>query len=102
MDAGALLALLEPYHITDRALLRAKRDAQTRRDEASCAALVRAMQRYFGSMEQETVAHLAALERRFDDLYQRQYNLQAERGVAERRLAGSRSVLAALDGKAAR
>lgn len=96
MDAGALLALLEPYHITDRGLLRAKREAERRGDASSCAALEHAIRRYFASLERETLAHLSGLERKFDDLYQRQYNLQAERGVAERRLQGARSVLAAL------
>ncbi len=97
MDVGALLALLEPHHITDRGLLRARRQAERRADAASRGALEKAIRRYFASMERESVAHLASLERKFDDLYQRQYNLQAERGVAERRLHGARAVIAALD-----
>lgn len=95
--ASELLALLEGFHISDRALLRA-RDRVLRGEGAQAeTALREALRRYFGTLEREAVEHLKHIDRKLDDLYQRQYNLQAERGVAERRLAGARRVLRALD-----
>ena len=63
------------------------------------AALQKEMRRYFGEVAAESASQLGALDRRLDDLYQRQYNAQAERNVAQRRLEGARAVLAAIDGK---
>ena len=40
---------------------------------------------------------MAEVDRRLDDMYQRQFNLTAERAVAQRRLDGARDVLRALD-----
>lgn len=96
-DLEGLLALIDEFHITDRALVRA-RDA-VRRDDGPAAveALRRAAAKYFGDMATETERHLTEIDRKLDDLYQRQYNLQAERGVAERRLSGARRVLRSLD-----
>lgn len=95
-DVGALLELLSGYHITDRALVRARDTARASGDAAAEAALRREMRRYFTAVERESRAQLTALDARLDDLYQRQYNLQAERSVTERRMLGARSVLGAL------
>ena len=95
-DAAALFAILEAHHITDRALLRA-RDRAKQGDAGAEDALRREMRRYFGAVERESAALLAALDRKLDDLYQRQYNLQAERSVAQRRLAGARGARAAAE-----
>ena len=97
-SAGELLALLDAHHITDRALLRARDRVRSESDDPrTLAALHKEMRRYFGGVAAESVSQLGALERRLDDLYQRQYNAQAERSVAQRRLEGARTVLAALD-----
>ena len=97
-DGGELLAMLDGFHITDRALLRCRDRVRASHDGAAVAALEKEMRRYFGGMERESERHLRSIDAKLDDLYQRQYNLTAERGVAERRLSGARSVLAALRG----
>ena len=94
----ALLALVDDFHITDRALVRARERLRAgAADAAAVEALRRAVAKYFGDMAAESEHDLGAIDRRLDDLYQRQYNLQAERGVAERRLIGAKRVLEALD-----
>jgi len=97
-----LLALVDEFHITDRALVRARERVRAGAVDASAIeALRRAVAKYFRDMAAESEHDLGAIDRKLDDLYQRQYNLQAERGVAERRLSGARRVLAALDAASA-
>jgi hypothetical protein len=92
----ALLALVDAFHVTDRALLRARDRVRREGTAAADAEFRRQAERYFGSLEHEAGAHVTDIDRKLDDLYQRQYNLQAERGVAQRRLDAARGVLAAL------
>lgn len=95
--ADELVALLDRFHITDKALVRSRERARSAHGDArATAALKREMQRYFSAVARESTAQLAALDRRLDDLYQRQYNAQAERSVAQRRLEAARGVLDAL------
>ena len=96
-DADRLLALLDGFHITDRALVRTRERARDAADAQAAAALRKEMRRYFVGVERESASHLSSIDAKLDELYQRQYNLQAERGVAERRLLGARKVLASLD-----
>ena len=96
--ADRLLAMLDGFHITDRALVRSRDRARVARDAASAQALEREMRRYFSAVERESASQLSSIDVKLDEAYQRQYNLQAERGVAERRLAGARGILSALDG----
>ena len=97
----ALLALVDEFHITDRALVRARdRLRAGATDPSSVEALRRAVAKYFRDMAAESEHDVVAIDRKLDDLYQRQYNLQAERGVAERRLSGAKRVLEALDAAA--
>jgi hypothetical protein len=96
-DSERLIALLENFHITDRALLRRRDKARASGDAGSAAALKQEMRRYFGALEREALSHLSSIDGKLDELYQRQYNLQAEHGVAQRRLTGARKVLAALE-----
>jgi hypothetical protein len=100
-DPQRLIALLEGFHITDRALVRTRERARTSPGTPSAAALKREMLRYFAAVEREATSHMSSIDAKLDDLYQRQYNLHAERAVAERRLLGARKVLAALDMAAA-
>jgi hypothetical protein len=95
-DSERLIALLESFHITDRSLLRWRDKARVSGDPGAAAALKREMRRYFGALEREALAQVSSLDGKLDELYQRQYNLQAEHAVAQRRLSGSRKVLAAL------
>ena len=97
--ADDLLAMLDAFHITDRALVRVRDRARSASDDPRMlAALHKEMRRYFNAVAAESSSQLTALERRLDDLYQRQFNAQAERSVVQRRLDGARAVLAALDG----
>jgi hypothetical protein len=97
MKLTSLLALIDEYHITDRRLARARErvarapSAQHERD------LRREARRYFSALEREAKADLADVDRMLDDVYQRQYNLHAERAVLVRRLEGAAKITAALD-----
>jgi Lon protease-like protein len=95
-SGAALTALVDAFHITDRSLLRARERVRVQATADTQAEFRRHALRYFRALEREARHHLADLDRKLDELYQRQYNLQAERGVAQRRLAGAQNVLSAL------
>lgn len=95
-DAESLLALIAEFHITDRALTRAMQRVRSGEGTEAVEALRKATAKYFKDMAAESERYLDEIDRKLDDLYQRQYNLQAERGVAQRRLSGAQRVLAAL------
>jgi hypothetical protein len=101
-ELDGLLALIDGFHITDRGLVRARDGVRGDGGPASVEALLRAAAKYFGDMAAESEQHLAEIDHKLDDLYQRQYNLNAERSVAERRRDGARRVLDALDAAAHR
>jgi hypothetical protein len=96
-DLEGLLALIDEFHITDRALAKARERVRRGDGPAAIEALARAAAKYFGDMAEESQEQLAQLDRKLDDLYQRQYNLQAERAVAQRRQTAARRVLDVLD-----
>jgi hypothetical protein len=97
-----LVRRIAEFHITDRAMLRAQRDA-----EAALAAgdaggdererYLRASERYFSGFEREARAHLRDVDRRLDAQNQVIFNLTAERGVAVKRIEATQSVLAILE-----
>lgn len=97
MKLPELLALVDGYRITDKKLLRARAALERRADAASEQAFRKEAMRYFSSLAREAEAHIAGVDRRLDDAYQRQYNLNAERAVAHRRLDGARSIVRALE-----
>ena len=97
MNLSELLALVDAFHITDRRLLRARAALGRDGGDAAERAFRKTAQRYFEALAREAEEHVAEVDRRLDDTYQRQFNLTAERAVAERRLAGAREVLRALD-----
>jgi hypothetical protein len=89
------------FHITDRAMLRAQRTLETalRAGEPTPAerfAYLAAVRAYFTGFERDAQAQLSGVDRALDALYQRQYNLAAERGVAGKRLEAVQGVLASL------
>jgi hypothetical protein len=92
----SVVSLVDEFHVTDRALLRARDRIRKAGDTSAMDDFHRQARRYFGMLEREAVAHIAHLDRTLDELYQRQYNAQAERSVASRRLERTRAVLAAL------
>jgi sulfite reductase alpha subunit-like flavoprotein len=89
------------FHITDRAMLRAQRafEAALRAGEpnaAQRAAYLAEVRTYFTGFERDAQAQLSGVDRELDLLYQRQYNLAAERGVAHKRVEAVQGVLASL------
>ena len=89
------------FHITDRAMLRAQNtftDALRAGEPSPAAgeAYLRAVRTYFSGFERDAQAQLAGVDRELDLLYQRQYNLAAERGVAHKRLEAVQGVLASI------
>ena len=100
-DAKKLTALLDDFHITDRALLRARDRARQADDDLTAQQLRREIRRYFAAVERESLSLLSSIDRKLDDLYQRQYNVQAERTVAARRLDGARKMLVAAEDEVA-
>jgi hypothetical protein len=97
MNLSELLALVDGFRITDKRLLRARAALEGNHDEAVERAFRKEAQRYFQMLAREAQEHVAEVDRRLDDTYQRQFNLNAERAVAQRRLEGARDVLRALD-----
>ena len=63
---------------------------------AEVAAYVSAVERYFGPFEREARAHLRDVDRQLQHAYQVQFNLTAEREVAQRRIEATQGVLRAL------
>ena len=89
------------FHITDRAMLKAQRSFEAALGAgdpppATRAAYLAAVKNYFTGFERDAHAQLTSVDRQLDALYQRQYNLAAERGVAQKRVAAVQGVLASL------
>ena len=97
MNHSELLTLVDGFRITDKRLLRARAALERNGDEAARRTFRKEALRYFVSLEREAQEHIADVDRRLDDVYQRQFNLNAERAVAKRRLDGARDVLRALE-----
>lgn len=104
-EPGALNALVETvagFHLTDRRLLRAQRAIERELaggtpPPGAIRAYLDAVRAYFTGFAHDAQAQLASVDRELENLYQRQYNLAAERGVATQRIAVVQGVLAALD-----
>jgi hypothetical protein len=97
MNLPELLALVDGYHITDKGLLRSRARMDSQPSESAERDFRKHALRYFATLAREAEAHLANVDSRLDDVYQRQYNLQAERAVTPRRLDGARTVMRALE-----
>lgn len=96
-----LVARIAGFHITDRAMLKAQKSieaALAAGDPAPAqrAAYLRAASAYFAGFARDADAQLTGVDRQLDALYQRQYNLAAERGVAQKRVEAVRGVLSTL------
>jgi hypothetical protein len=95
----ALVTEIGRFHITERRMRRAQIEmtAALARERPLASrkvrAYVKAVARYFGGFEREARVHLADLDRRLGRVSQLQYNLSAERGVAERRVEATQGVL---------
>jgi hypothetical protein len=89
------------FHITDRAMLRAQRTLEGLLEAGAVPAAGRtaylgAVRAYFTGFERDAQAQLTGVDHELNALYQRQYNLAAERGVAQKRVAAVQGVLASL------
>lgn len=92
-EPQALLAMLDEFHITDRKLSRARDRARRKNSEEALAQLQREARRYFATIEGESSRLIRDIDRKLDELYQRQYNLISERAIVERRMRGARTIL---------
>ncbi len=97
----ALAELVGAFHLTDRAMLRAQRafaDALARGTPTASeiSSYLRAVRAYFTGFARDADAQLKSVDRELERLYQRQYNLAAERGVAVKRIENVQGVLATL------
>jgi hypothetical protein len=103
-DRTQLAALVETvagFHLTDRRLLRAQREIERElaggtAAPAAVSAYLAAVRSYFTAFAGDAQAQLASVDRELEGLYQRQYNLAAERGVAVKRIEVVQGVLARL------
>ncbi|MFN2461755.1 MAG: hypothetical protein ABR591_13905 [Candidatus Velthaea sp.] len=89
------------FYVRERALTRAQRRIEAALaagapDAAAVAAYLREVRRYFEGFTREARAQVAYVDRELERLYQRQFNLTAERGVAARRVEATQGVLSAL------
>ena len=89
------------FYVRDRNLERAQKKIEEAfaagdPDDATAAAYLREVRRYFSAFDTEAKAHLVRVDRQLEQLYLRQYNLSAERGVAARRIEATQGVLSAL------
>ncbi len=97
----ALVATVGAFHVRDRSLVRAQRDierafASGGPNAAGVRVYLAAVQRYFRGFNAEAVAQLRYVDRELERLYQRQFNLTAERAVAARRVEVTQGVLSTL------
>ena len=96
-----LVATVGEFYVRDRALLAAQKRIERvlsagEPDAASVRAYLDAVERYFRGFEREARMQLAHVDRELERLYQRQFNLTAERGVAARRVEATQGVLSSI------
>ncbi len=96
----ALVAAVGGFYVRDRAMVREqkKMEAALRGapSEAEVRAYLGAVRRYFTGFEREARAHVQHVDRELEKLYQVQFNLTAERGVAQRRVEATQGVLSSI------
>jgi len=100
-DRERLKTLVEEvgrFYVTDRSMSRAQARmvallAAGEPPKREVETYVSAVLRYFGAFQREARAHLSDVEKRLAKAAQVQFNLTAERGVAERRVAATQGVL---------
>ena len=97
----SLVRRVGEFHITDRAMRQAQTEAEARvkvgdADDNVRRRYLEAVRKYFSGFEKEARAHLKDVDRRLEHVNQVQFNLNAERGVAVKRIEATQSVLADL------
>ena len=96
---AALVAEVGAFYVTDRVMKKAQAAAEKALasgsfDAAAESAYLGAVKSYFTGFEREAQTALKHVDRELQNLYQLQYNLTAERGVAVRRIEATQGVLA--------
>ncbi len=96
-----LVTTVGTFYIRDRAMQRAQADIERAfaggaPDAATVRAYLAAVKQYFAGFHREAEAQLRYVDRELARLYQRQFNLTAERGVAARRVEATQGVLSSL------
>ena len=96
---AALVARVGEFHITERAMKQTQTEAEERihqgtLDDAIRRRYLQAVRKYFAGFEKEARTHLRDVDRRLEHINQVQFNLNAERGVAVKRIEATQSVLA--------
>ena len=97
----ALVATVGAFYVRDRGLQREQKKieaalASGAADEAAARTYLTEVRRYFAAFDREAHAQLKRVDRELERLYQLQYNLTAERGVAARRVEATQGVLSTL------
>ncbi len=97
----ALVATVGEFYVRDRALTAAQQKMERtleagEPDAADVRAYLRAVERYFRGFAREAEAQLKHVDRELERLYQLQFNLTAERGVAARRVEATQGVLSSV------
>ncbi|GAC1417080.1 MAG: hypothetical protein NVSMB5_07560 [Candidatus Velthaea sp.] len=97
----SLVATVGAFYVRDRALQREQKKieealATGTADEALARSYLSEVRRYFSAFDKEAHAQLKRVDRELERLYQLQYNLTAERGVAARRVEATQGVLSTL------
>lgn len=97
----ALVATVGEFYVRDRALSAAQKEIERalragEPDPARVRAYLGAVERYFRGFHREAAAQLKHVDRELERLYQIQFNLMAERGVAARRVEATQGVLASV------
>ncbi len=96
-----LVAAVGAFRLRDRTLERAQKEIERalaggEPDPSRVRAYLAAVERYFSGFQREAQAQLNHVDGELERLYQRQFNLTAERGVAARRLEATQGVLSSL------
>ena len=98
----ALVAAVGGFYVRDRAMVREQKKIEGILSErpptdGETKAYVAAVRNYFSGFEREARAHLKHVDRELEKLYQVQFNLTAERGVAQRRVEATQGVLSSIE-----
>ena len=97
----ALIATVGGFYVRNRALERAQKEMERVLEAgepgaSDIRAYLTAVEHYFTGFHREAQAQLKFVDRELERLYQRQFNLTAERGVAARRIEATQGVLSLL------
>jgi hypothetical protein len=97
----AVVAAVGGFYIRDRAMNREQKKierllAAGSPSDAEAHAYLSAARKYFSGFEREARAHLHHVDRELEKVYQVQFNLTAERGVAQRRVEATQGVLSSI------